>query len=82
MAARVFKTSCILPGAMVLALLPGAAQAHVGHLGDVAGHSHWIGVAALAGAAALAGVAALKGRRKRDNEAETPEANAEPATEG
>jgi Family of unknown function (DUF6732) len=82
MAARVFRTSSLFPAALALVLLPGAAQAHVGHLGDVAGHSHWIGVAALAGAAALAGVAALKGRRKREEDAETPEANAEPATEG
>ncbi|AXS39123.1 DUF6732 family protein [Breoghania sp. L-A4] len=60
------------------AALPGAARAHVGHLGDVAGHSHWVGVAALAGAAAVAGVMALKGRRKRArDEGSQSEADAE-----
>ncbi len=53
-----------------IALLPGAAFAHVGHLGEVAGHSHWVGVAAIAGAAAVAGLVALKGRRKRARDAE------------
>ncbi len=66
----------------LLAMLPGLAHAHVGHLGDVAGHAHWVGIAAVAGAAAVAGLAALKDRRKRTEEADAPEQNAEPATEG
>ncbi|WP_286175729.1 DUF6732 family protein [Labrenzia sp. CE80] len=49
---------------------PTLALAHVGHLGELAGHSHWVGVAALAGAALVAGVAALKGRRKSEDSAD------------
>ncbi|MTI43855.1 hypothetical protein JM93_02297 [Roseibium hamelinense] len=52
-------------------LVPTAAFAHAGHLGELAGHSHWIGVAALAGAVALAGALALKGRKKTAAEDET-----------
>lgn len=60
------------------AATPTTAFAHAGHLGELAGHSHWVGVAALAGAALVAGVIALKDR-KRKQEDETPEANAEDA---
>jgi len=58
------------------AATPTAAFAHAGHLGELAGHSHWVGVAALAGAALVAGVIALKDR-KRKQEDETPEAEIE-----
>ncbi len=37
----------------ILTLLATPALAHVGHLGEVAGHGHWIAAGAL-GAAALA----------------------------
>ncbi len=53
-------------------ILPSAASAHGGHIGELAGHSHWIGVAALAGAAAIAAVVAAKSRKK-DDKAETSE---------
>jgi hypothetical protein len=56
--------------------LPTSAFAHGGHLGELAGHSHWIGVAALAGAAAIAAVIASKGRKK---DAADGEAEQEPA---
>lgn len=59
--------------------LPTSALAHGGHLGELAGHSHWIGVAALAGAAAIAAVIASKGRKKDATEAE---AEQEPTTSG
>lgn len=58
------------------AVTPTAALAHAGHLGELAGHSHWIGVAALAGAALVAGVIALKDR-KRKQENDTPESDVE-----
>lgn len=32
---------------------PAPAMAHVGHVAEVAGHAHWIGLAAAVGAAAL-----------------------------
>ncbi|WP_417688182.1 DUF6732 family protein [Roseibium sp.] len=61
--------------AVCMALLaigvPSAAMAHAGHLGELAGHSHWIGVAALAGAALVAGIAALKGKREAEGEEST-----------
>ena len=63
----------------------GAAQAHAhaGHLGELAGHSHWVGWAAAAGAAALA---AWAGKRKLDQNRETEEADssadAEPDAQG
>ncbi|MEV8467385.1 DUF6732 family protein [Fluviibacterium sp. DFM31] len=40
------------------------AQAHPGHLADLAGHDHWVAGAALGAAIALGAWAALKGRRK------------------
>lgn len=68
-------------GILVTAMLPGVAQAHIGHLGEVAGHSHWVGVAALAGAAAIAGAVALKAKRRRAQETEAAEPASEPAIE-
>ena len=51
---------------LALALLPLSAAAHPGHLAVVAGHSHWLGVAALAAAIALSALKAMKGRRKEE----------------
>jgi len=61
--------------AAALPLLPSIAHAHAGHLGELAGHSHWAGVAALAGAALVAGIVALKDRGKKQDSKE-PEADA------
>ncbi|MBD8892406.1 hypothetical protein IG616_12665 [Labrenzia suaedae] len=44
--------------------MSSAASAHLGHLGELAGHSHWSGAAALAGAVIAAGILAVKGRKK------------------
>ncbi|WP_422374616.1 DUF6732 family protein [Roseibium sp.] len=64
-------------------LLPTSAHAHAGHLGELAGHAHWVGAAALAGAALVAGVIALKDRKKKQDEAdaEAKADEAEPAGE-
>lgn len=59
---------------LLTVFLPSTAFAHGGHLGELAGHSHWIGVAAVAGAALVAGLVALKDRKKKDAE-DTPEAD-------
>ncbi len=60
-------------------LLPGAASAHVGHLGDVAGHDHWLAGAAL-GAAALGALwAAWKGRGEQEPAETEPEEKADEA---
>ena len=65
----------ILP-ALFVAPLP--ALAHVGHLGEVAGHGHWIAL----GGIAIAGAIALWGGRKKadeDTEEATPEDDNEEA---
>ncbi len=46
----------------VFAVIATPAWAHVGHLGEVAGHGHWIAAGAL-GAAALAAWLAGKGKK-------------------
>jgi hypothetical protein len=61
-------------------LYPGIALAHIGHIGELAGHGHWIALGALGLAAGVAAIA--KGKRK-DPEAEadadeSDEADAEP----
>jgi hypothetical protein len=45
------------------------AHAHLGHLGDVAGHSHWIGVAAAGAAAAIAIGLSVIGKKKDEADA-------------
>ena len=45
-----------------------AALAHGGHLGELAGHSHWVGVAAFAGAALIAGIVAKVKKRPETGE--------------
>ena len=56
---------------IVFAVLATPAVAHVGHLGEMAGHGHWIAAGAL-GAAALAAWLAGKGK-KADAEVEPEE---------
>ena len=55
------------------------ALAHVGHLGEVAGHGHWIAAGAL-GAAALAAWLAAKGKGKKAEAEPEPETEDEEAT--
>ncbi|SLN29516.1 DUF6732 family protein [Pseudooctadecabacter jejudonensis] len=65
---------------ILAALIPTAtliatpALAHIGHLGEVAGHGHWI---ALGGIAIAGAIALLGGRKKADENTEdaTPEAS-------
>lgn len=45
------RTQFNIMAASLLVLLPDAAQADLGHAAERAGHSHWIGLAALAAAA-------------------------------
>ena len=61
--------------AILFTLAATPAHAHLGHVGELAGHGHWIGLGAL-GAAALAAWLSGKGKRA-DAEAE-PEEDAEP----
>jgi membrane protein implicated in regulation of membrane protease activity len=62
-----------LPSLMV----PSMALAHAGHVGDLAGHSHWVGWAAAAAAAAVTAWAI-----KRGTKAKTDEDKADEAAEG
>lgn len=55
----------------LIAAAPVPALAHLGHVGEAAGHSHWIGLAALGLAA---GILALLPRRKRKEEEASGEA--------
>lgn len=52
-----------------LILLPAPALAHIGHLGEVAGHGHWIAL----GGIAIAGAIALLGNRKKPEETQVEE---------
>lgn len=82
-----FKAAGTFVSASALALLAtsGPASAHLGHLGELAGHSHWTGAAALAGAVIAAGILAVKGRKKtakaKEETNRTPP-GVEPAAEG
>ena len=58
----------------VMGITTSEAFAHAGHLGELAGHSHWIGVAAVTGAAIIAGLAAKAKKRSAPAEENTPEA--------
>ena len=57
--------------------MTGVAQAHIGHIGELAGHGHWIGVGALIGAAALAAALARGRKAGVKKEADEAEENAE-----
>ncbi|MEM7547235.1 MAG: DUF6732 family protein [Pseudomonadota bacterium] len=62
----------ILVSLSALLLAPSApAIAHVGHVAEVAGHSHWIGLAAALGAAALG--AWIAGSKKKEEAEDCPE---------
>ena len=56
---RAFLSLILLSGGV------GQAHAHLGHVGELAGHSHWVAVGAAVTAAAIA---AWLGKRKLDAE--------------
>jgi len=57
---------------------PGAALAHVGHVGELAGHDHWIAIAAVGIAAAVWAAGKLKDKAEKAPEEDAAE-DAEPA---
>lgn len=73
--------SRILAIAAATAAMPSLAHAHLGHVGELAGHSHWLGLGALAAAAAA--IALLPKKRRKDDERAggDSEAGDEPAGE-
>lgn len=62
----------LLAASFAAAVLPSPALAHLGHVADLAGHSHWFG---LAGLGLAAGILALlpEGRKKQIEESEQAE---------
>ena len=76
------KRLTILITAAVLAPVP--AMAHPGHLGELAGHSHWLALGALAAAVAIAAVVAkATGKAKEEADDEEPDgAEDEAAAQG
>ena len=61
---------------LILMLSANAASAHVGHLGELAGHDHWVAGAAL-GLAILLGLREALKARKDDAEKASQEADEE-----
>ena len=61
-----------------LLLTSQSALAHIGHVGELAGHGHWVAVGAIVTAAALAALLAKTGKKEADNE---PEEESEPEGE-
>jgi len=51
---------------MIFASVATPSFAHIGHLGEVAGHGHWIAL----GGIAIAGAIALLGARKKPKDAD------------
>lgn len=54
------------PALTTIILAPASALAHWGHLGELAGHGHWI-AAGLAAAAAVAGLAITRPRKESES---------------
>ena len=69
------------PALTTIILAPASAQAHWGHLGELAGHGHWI-AAGLATAAALAVAGLAITRPREESEAADEIVPAEAETNG
>ena len=55
------------PALTTIMLAPASAQAHWGHLGELAGHGHWIAAGlAAAAAVAVAGLAITRSRKESE----------------
>jgi len=65
---------------LIAAQAAAPASAHIGHLGEVAGHGHWIGLGLIAGAGILAGWLGTGDMPEAEtDEDETPETEECPA---
>lgn len=58
------------PTILIATFAPVPALAHPGHVGELAGHSHWIALGALVAAAAIAAVVAKVSGKADDETAE------------
>ena len=70
---KVEPTMKFLPAFSAI-LFATPAFAHLGHVGELAGHAHWIGLGAAAVAAALGSAAALAGKKRKETVAADEEA--------
>ena len=62
---------------MLACFVPAPALAHVGHVGGLAGHDHWVALAAIAAALDAAAMVALRGcgvEASKEHEPELQEA--------
>ncbi len=72
-----------LPIIVIAALAAGPALAHPGHLGELAGHSHWIALGALVAAAAIAAaLAKMKGSDEAEEADDEADGEEEAAAQG
>ena len=62
---------------LIITLSAGPAFAHIGHIGEVAGHGHWAAAGAIAIALGLAALGARKGK-KTDEQAEAADEDSTP----
>ena len=65
-----------LTSAILFLTSAGVSNAHVGHLGEVAGHAHWIGLGAVVVAGAIAVAVGKLSDKKGDADEKEPEAEA------
>ena len=61
----------------MVSLFSTQANAHFGHLGELAGHAHWIGLGAVAAAAVIASTLGTKYNDEAEGETDT-DINEEP----
>ncbi len=54
---------------LLLSLTAGPALAHIGHIGEAAGHSHWAAAGAIAIALGIAAIGARRGKKKSEEDA-------------
>jgi hypothetical protein len=77
-----FSTKLLLPRVLVTigaSVTPfGSAKAHIGHVGEVAGHGHLVGIGLVAASAVLAGWLATR----EDGENSTDQDDADEAEAG
>jgi len=74
-------TKTLFSTTAILALSATQAMAHPGHLGELAGHDHWVAGIAIGAAVGIGLWGALKERRKRGKKA-APERGESAAPEG
>lgn len=65
-----------------LLVLPQVAEAHPGHIAEVAGHGHWVAGAAIGAAVVIGLLAGLMGKRAGKTEASEQDASEDASSDG